>query len=396
MDTINFLVFFSNILIIFGTNEFHQQDRKLVLSQMVFRHANRTPLFIYPNSPCQNKYYMDGLGAITREGLKYAYLFGKVLRDRYRTAENTTLLRGDYYKEIHARSTGVDRCIQTVQTILSSIYQPEHTRYRWNEQLNWYPFPIKSVPVHQDDVYHIYLHKILRSTDSDCPRLHQIMRSRYNGPKIAAFFLKNSQLIKKLTDLTGINITSHNLWDIYQTLQIEYLDSQNEKPVCGKIPTWLTPNLLLTIEEITYEFLNIRYDPVAEESEQNITRLLGGPLLTMLIENMNIDFLDFNRPKLYMYSAVYHDSTIYCLLASLGIKREAYIQFSTALIFEQFLNSSNQMELELYLYDSPFTKPNFLKLEFPKCSYPCGIEQFATYINFLNNRNYKDDCCVDR
>ncbi|KAF0992894.1 hypothetical protein HZS_1556, partial [Henneguya salminicola] len=256
----------------------HQQDYEkiLILSQMIIRHGNRTPKFIYPHSPCPGKYYPDGLGEITNDGLRLAYRFGEIIRQRYMVNEKTKILSGNYYKEIYAHSSGSDRCIQTAQAVLAGLYEPSNSRYNWNEKLAWFPIPIKSTPPNKD----------------------------------------------------------------------EFLDSQSSNPLCGKIPPWLTQKYLLEFERITFELLEIYY---IHKIEDQISKLLGGPLLKTLIHNMDVNTKDLKRKKLYLYSAVnislkiQHDSTLYHLFSALEIELKKYIQFASAITIELYQTKSKLM-----------------------------------------------------
>lgn len=139
----NYLVYllFNSILTsqIFTTYAISQQDTKLELVQIVFRHGERTPVLTYPNDPYQESHWKDygGFGQLTQAGMLRHYNYGQYLRSRY-----SNFLNSNYSRErVLAMSTDYDRTLMSAYSLLSSLYQPAGFQV-WNKNVSWQPIPV--------------------------------------------------------------------------------------------------------------------------------------------------------------------------------------------------------------------------------------------------------------
>ena len=54
-------------------------------------------------------------------------------------------------REVHIRSSDVDRCLESVALVMAGAYPPQD-RWIWSKNLSWLPFPIHTVPTKEDGV----------------------------------------------------------------------------------------------------------------------------------------------------------------------------------------------------------------------------------------------------
>lgn len=138
MDSWNIWSFLTIILIIFdnnrqsfsiGNNEVQglssskswtSNDQTILRHvQIVFRHGDRTPVWVEPPEPYyeKHKYWPQGFGQLTKQGKAKAYRLGQLLRKYY----------SDYLgwrfsvQEVFIRSSALDRCIETAQLIMAGL-----------------------------------------------------------------------------------------------------------------------------------------------------------------------------------------------------------------------------------------------------------------------------------
>ena len=117
----------------------------LKLLQIVHRHGDRTPVVFSPNDPFKNEsYWPEGIGELTTKGKYRMYKFGQFVRQEY----------GEYFgdnyspREVYARSSSGERCIESVSCLLSGAYPPNQLFWKWNNGSDaelgrlWQPFPI--------------------------------------------------------------------------------------------------------------------------------------------------------------------------------------------------------------------------------------------------------------
>jgi PREDICTED: similar to acid phosphatase, prostate long, partial len=53
--------------------------------------------------------------------------------------------------QVHVRSFENDLCLQSGATLMAGAFPPQE-RWKWNQDLNWQPFSIYTVPHSQDNV----------------------------------------------------------------------------------------------------------------------------------------------------------------------------------------------------------------------------------------------------
>ncbi|RWS23427.1 lysosomal acid phosphatase-like protein 3 [Leptotrombidium deliense] len=112
----------------------------------IHRHADRTPLQLYPNDPFKNiTFWPQGFGQLSNNGKARMFNLGVHLRNEYKSflANNPI--------EVYARSSQADRCINSVQLLLAGLYPPKN-EFIWNAHFNWQPIAVYSKPINEDGV----------------------------------------------------------------------------------------------------------------------------------------------------------------------------------------------------------------------------------------------------
>ena len=119
----------------------------LKLLQVVHRHGDRAPVEFKRNDPFRTAdHWVEGIGELTTKGKYRLFKRGQFIRQEY----NTYL--GDKYspREVYARSSLTDRCIESLSVLLSGAYPPKQKVWQWNNGSDaelgqsWQPFPIQT------------------------------------------------------------------------------------------------------------------------------------------------------------------------------------------------------------------------------------------------------------
>ena len=67
------------------------------------------------------------------------------------------------------QSSGIGRCLQSVQAQLAGFFPPEGHQI-WNPTIAWQPVPVHNLPVDSDP--------LLRSVSDKCPRREQLWKEK--------------------------------------------------------------------------------------------------------------------------------------------------------------------------------------------------------------------------
>lgn len=87
--------------------------------QIVFRHGDRAPLVpLFPNDPFKES-WPHGLDQLTTDGRARMFRLGQMIRAKY-----ANYLGSDFSpREIFARSSAIDRCLESAQLVLAGKWQ---------------------------------------------------------------------------------------------------------------------------------------------------------------------------------------------------------------------------------------------------------------------------------
>uniref|UniRef100_A0A670JQJ1 acid phosphatase n=1 Tax=Podarcis muralis TaxID=64176 RepID=A0A670JQJ1_PODMU len=94
--------------------------RELVFVLLIYRHGDRSPIEVYPNSLHNESAWPQGFGQLTKIGMQQQYELGKYIKKRY-----SNFLSAEYKREeILIQSTESDRTIMSAQANLAGMYPP--------------------------------------------------------------------------------------------------------------------------------------------------------------------------------------------------------------------------------------------------------------------------------
>ena len=292
------------------------QQQQLLTVQIIYRHGDRTPYWIYKTDPYQEDEYPEGEGNLINRGRERMYRYGVMLRQRYRK-----YLEDMPTKNVQAYSSPIRRCMETSLAVLAGLFPPHQP---WYDSLPlaklWLPIAVETVEEARS---------WMLNPDAPCARAERIDRQmETSNDKLRNFLQENKQFIQVIGNLTGENYDSNHLRWIYvgylfDTLFTEQIYFGNK---------WQRPEWLDRAGPNAWERLSTFNDMVFSiyETEQEFLKLRAGNFLNTLIENFRIVFKDDQqRPqqslrinhnknrKFFTYGS--HDTMEAYILQALGL-----------------------------------------------------------------------------
>lgn len=94
----------------------------------------------YPTDPYRDgSRFPQGFGRLTTSGKQRMYDVGRWLRREY------DAFLGDDVHEVYARSTGRERCLESVELLVNGAFKPApDSVWTWNQSELWLPAPIQT------------------------------------------------------------------------------------------------------------------------------------------------------------------------------------------------------------------------------------------------------------
>lgn len=324
----------------------------------LFRHGARTPADTYPLDPHVNEtFFPYGWGHLTNAGKKYLYESGEYLRRRYNSFLGNTYMPD----HVHSQSTGVTRTRMSLLLVLAGLFKPKGSAMEWNKRFNWQPIPIESEPLDQDTLL------LVRTS---CPRYHEALQEALNSDPIKSEIDEYREMMKELTILTGLNITTpEDVNSLYSTLR-------TEEEYGLKLPEW------------TYQYYPDRLYKVTTRSymysvwTDELKRLKGGPFIGKMLTEWQEKAANTLKPadrKIYMYTG--HDSSIVNILSALNVWEEQFPGYAIMGIFELLQDrATGQYGVQMYLKNSTDSST---PLTIPGCDFFCPLDQVAEKVEYL-------------
>ncbi|XP_054162525.1 prostatic acid phosphatase-like [Oppia nitens] len=288
-------------------------------------------------------------------------------------------------REVYARSSAADRCLESVQLLLAGAYPPTTAKWQWNistgAQLgsNWQPFPIYTYPAELID------NDTLLRVGHYCPKAKEAYNNNYlKSNRVMSLIKKETEFLDKLGKTVGRQLNDPVVIDnLRDTLTIEY----SRKYFWSNHSMWPSSDdkaIVDKLNEMVSKFKKIKY------SDQVLKKTGGGPLVKELVNNIKESINGTtSKPynyKLYLYST--HDIKLSFLLSALNVWNDLLIPFGSSLIVElhQQLGAINGKGyfVRLYYYNETLDDnkvcPYLLKL--PNCtSVDCPVDQFYSLTN---------------
>ena len=340
---------------------------------ILHRHGDRSPITAYPNDPFGDlAYWPDGWGQLTIDGKKRLYKLGQFVRRRYSN------FLTDNPMEVHARSSGVNRCMQSIAMLLAATYPPKG-HWKWNENLPWQPFPIMTRPKEGDGMLY---------PAANCPAMEKERERVHQSEEYQNFMKEHADLFSHVSKNSGVNITSiKNAEYIFDDLQIERANGL-------KLPDW--------VKDEIYKQLQHVYDMsfYFEFNTPKLQRLRTGLFFKDLLSNFNVtkyqsvyepEEFDGYPKKFFLYAS--HDTLIAGALSSLQQFNKLAPPYAATLLFElHHINNSDFIDI-YYLNETYSEKP--YQLTPPGCKAPpnpCLLNDFANAIDPIIPEDWESEC----
>lgn len=137
------------------------------------------------------------------------YQLGKYLRARYQS------LIGSVYSpnQVYIRSTDEDRNLMSAECTVAGLFPPSVEEI-WNENLDWQPIPIHTVPQNQDYLLNSFV---------ECPRFDYLFQKRLKSLRLKLLMLRYFPLLKYVEIKSGKKLKQvTDVWQLYSDLMIEH------------------------------------------------------------------------------------------------------------------------------------------------------------------------------
>ena len=169
------------------------------------------------------------LGQLTIPGKLRMYNLGVNLKERYANFVTQDV------RELHVRSSGLDRCIESAQLVAFAMYPPR-ARWLWHENVTQFqPIPITSTIPNTDPM--INPHAACKNGWAERARI-------YNSEYAQNLNRNNRDLYSFLTKHVGLKVENiDNVKAVFDVLTVE--QSMNYT-----LPNWTSPIILSKLEKL--------------------------------------------------------------------------------------------------------------------------------------------------
>ncbi|CAF1338142.1 unnamed protein product [Rotaria sordida] len=347
---------YSIIVLLFLFNGYNDA-RKLLGTNIILRHGERTPSYLYSTTPNDPYFWPNGLGQLTVRGRLQHISLGQYIRERYSTLINSTYVAS----EITIRSSDYDRTLMSAYSNLVGLYPssknlqlPENFSLSniWPETLPWQPIPVHTIPKYMDHLM----------TVGSCNRYEDLVDELRKSPRIQRLNNEFRNLFEYLEKHTNQSIADIFIaWDIADTVLIE--------AIYNVTPAWVTPPILRQLRQISdLCFYHLLYS-------SEINRLRGGPLLREILQNIeNLILNNEQGRKVKIYFG--HDMTISAILAYLGINYVHQPPFASGLFFDLYQQDDNSYAIQIEYLNMTNSRDTHIMI-LPECfNAMCPLDTF--------------------
>ncbi|KAH9423340.1 hypothetical protein DERP_003619 [Dermatophagoides pteronyssinus] len=382
---------------IISTEIDHQPNKPNEELKLVFlfhRHGERTPYQLYPNDPFKDNITNTvGIGQLINKGKRRLYHLGQYLSKRYYNQNdggNHFPIEKKSPRNVYVRSSGSERCLQSVTLLLAGMFPPEN-QWKWmNDSLGslWQPIAIQTVPFDYDS---------LLNPDYKCPFAEHILNNEiYQSKEAKNITKKYRNLFEKLSNWTGYRLNEMNLVNAACIYDILLSEHNFDLPS----PEWLNDNIwneLKIINDYVFQF---------NSTSRKIQRFRCGAIFGEIFHRLNTHFgndsqssssANDRRHQIYIYST--HDEWLAQFLASMKVYNGIPPSFGSTIMLEVYQNSQiNEPYFKGFYLNSTETESVY-PLQFPDCLQPCTLTKFRESIKDLIVENPKQlveqECFVE-
>jgi len=272
---------------------------------------------------------------------------------------------------VKARSSGRDRCLESIQANLAGLYAPKGKQI-WNNHLNWQPVPIATMPVNIDGM--LYEDAPCKSDDDAI----DVLRSTGPGLEVME---KYKDLMAKLQEKSGKKMNDWvSVRDLLDTIKIE-------KSLDLKIPEWVDEETLAQMEEcaayttklnyITDERIKFRAGLVLRDVTNHMTAVANGKT---------------DLPKIFMYAS--HDVLVAAYLSALGVFNKLHVPPSTSVVTE--LHKIDQdLKIKVFFRNEtsggPLVEQNVADCDNDGCS----LVQWSDIVTKFIPKDWRSECAEE-
>uniref|UniRef100_A0A2A4J1W5 acid phosphatase n=1 Tax=Heliothis virescens TaxID=7102 RepID=A0A2A4J1W5_HELVI len=256
-----------------------------------------------------------------------------------------------------------------VATEVFGLYPPTK-KSKWDDQLNWQPIPVHTVPEKEDEM--LAMKKPCPAYDRE---LDKLIRSQPYIDRLS----KYQHLMDYLSAYTGMKVKDYyEIDDIYSTLYIETLYK-------FALPNWtqsVYPDKMQ--EPACYSFTTQTGTPL-------LARLKVGPLIKHITTKMFTAMSSTTKAhKVLMFSG--HDLTVGSVLNALGMYDGNCPVYTSTILFELVTKTGSDDHYVRISYRNSvdLVEPEVLKI--PYCGETCPFERFLKLYDNLLTVNWEDEC----
>ncbi|KAL7078487.1 hypothetical protein ACQ4LE_002503 [Meloidogyne hapla] len=253
-------------------------ENQLIFVQAIWRHGDRSPIYIYPNDPNKEDVWPQGFGELTARGMAQQFHLGKFLGNRY--IDELHLLSPQYRsEEIFVISTDTNRTIQSATANMIGMFgQRARCGIDYPNLIEW-PTPFVPVPIHSYE----FMKDPMGYARHLCKRTLDLFVLLEQSPEYKQLSRSSAALLSKISEYAGSPITLNNLWGFIETVNIEKTHGLRSPDwILQILPKALEIDMRLTDLQIGLRMASFK----GVNFELEIPRMIGGSFLWELIERM--------------------------------------------------------------------------------------------------------------
>ncbi|XP_014239519.1 testicular acid phosphatase homolog [Cimex lectularius] len=339
---------------------------------LVYRHGERTPTWFGKDDAYKDiKYWPEGYGQLTKEGMLHHYKLGEWLRLSYAHLIPNPKLRT---RSMCTQSSIYDRTIMSALSSLAGMFPPEESG-KFTD-LKWQPTPVYTESLKTD--------KLVAMEDIECRSYDKEFKNFLESEELKKLN-KFVDLVENITESTGLSITTTDrLRVVYSTLLIYEMAGL-------ELPAWsngVYPELLKKASDFT--FLLPTYTT-------KMKRLKSGPLLKTIIktfdEKINNDESRMQKcTNITAYST--HANIVANFLNTLGVFNRLTPPFAAMVLVELRQLENNYYVDVLYKNQTdPYHDPHVLQV--PGCDIKCPFDKFKQLLAPVTPDDWDKECNED-